>query len=377
MSKNIIFVDHTAKLGGAQLSLLDIIKHFKKEADVLLFGEGEFRALVEREGANVDTYDLDKILYPLKRNVKIGQIIRVSWDLLKSLKTIRSKLRAYDIVYTNSFKSFIISFLSVYSINNKVILHIRDALTEENFSLVVIKIVIFLSKFKKVSVIANSNYSKECFVSAGGNEESCTVILNAIDPIPFYPVAPTTFSDEVKILSLGRISPWKGQHIVIEAIRNIPNVVLRIVGSPNFGEDDYYQYIKKLVSDYGMTSRVEFVPFSLDVIGQLSWSNIFIHSATSPEPFGHVVVEAMMAERIVIASAMGGVLEIITDSNYGVLVDAKNAEEVREAIIKIIDNPEHYLRVAAQGRDYAVDNFSLPVLYANLEQFIHSLRIER
>jgi hypothetical protein len=36
MSKNIIFVDHTAKLGGAQLSLLDIIKHFKKEADVLL-----------------------------------------------------------------------------------------------------------------------------------------------------------------------------------------------------------------------------------------------------------------------------------------------------------------------------------------------------
>ncbi|HDZ0832926.1 TPA: glycosyltransferase family 4 protein, partial [Klebsiella pneumoniae] len=107
------------------------------------------------------------------------------------------------------------------------------------------------------------------------------------------------------------------------------------------------------------------------------WSNIFIHSATSPEPFGRVVVEAMMAERIVIASAMGGVLEIITDSNYGVLVDAKNAEEVREAIIKIIDNPEHYLRVAAQGRDYAVDNFSLPVLYANLEQFIHSLRIER
>lgn len=133
--------------------MLDIIKHFKKEADVLLFGEGEFRALVEREGANVDTYDLDKILYPLKRNVKIGQIIRVSWDLLKSLKTIRSKLRAYDIVYTNSFKSFIISFLSVYSINNKVILHIRDALTEENFSLVVIKIVIFLSKFKRLVLL--------------------------------------------------------------------------------------------------------------------------------------------------------------------------------------------------------------------------------
>ncbi|WP_460197548.1 glycosyltransferase family 4 protein [Klebsiella variicola] len=373
--KKTIFVDHTSRIGGAQLSLFDIAVYLKEKSSVLLFGDGEFHKMLQDENVDVKLYDLEKILYPLKRDVSIFKVCKSAFLLASKLFIIRKLLKQYDIVYTNSFKSYVISSLSLFGIKKKVILHLRDALTKDNFSPVVIKTVINFTKVFNTNVIANSSYTKECFVSSGGNSKQCTVILNAVNSDDFLDINNINFHDEsLNILSLGRISPWKGQHIVIEAIKDLEFVKLRIVGSANFGEDEYFNYLKKLVSDYNLQHRVEFCPFSLDIKEHLSWCNVFIHSSTSPEPFGRVVVEGMLAGRIVIATDSGGVPEIINDESYGILVPPGDILSLTKAIIDINANRDKYKIIANKGREKAIKDFSLPVLFTNISSYINNLK---
>ncbi|EPQ4226594.1 glycosyltransferase family 4 protein [Klebsiella pneumoniae] len=373
--KKTIFVDHTSRIGGAQLSLFDIALYLKENSSVLLFGDGEFYKMLQDKNVDVKLYDLEKILYPLKRDVSILKVCKSAFSLALRLFTIRKLLKQYDIVYTNSFKSYVISSLSLLGIKRKVILHLRDALTKDNFSPIVIKTVINFTKIFHTNVIANSSYTKECFVSSGGNSKQCTVILNAVNSNEFLDISEIDFHGEyLNILSLGRISPWKGQHIVIEAIKDLEFVKLRIVGSANFGEDDYFNYLKKLVSDYNLQHRVEFCPFSLDIKDHLSWCSVFIHSSTSLEPFGRVVVEGMLAGRVVIATDSGGVPEIINNESYGILVPPGDITRLNKAINDIYLDKDKYKIVANKGKEKAIKDFSLPVLYTNITSYLNNLK---
>ncbi len=373
--KKTIFVDHTSRIGGAQLSLFDIALYLKENSSVLLFGDGEFYKMLQDKNVDVKLYDLEKILYPLKRDVSILKVCKSAFSLALRLFTIRKLLKQYDIVYTNSFKSYVISSLSLLGIKRKVILHLRDALTKDFFSPIVIKTVINFTKIFHTNVIANSSYTKECFVSSGGNSKQCTVILNAVNSNEFLDISEIDFHGEyLNILSLGRISPWKGQHIVIEAIKDLEFVKLRIVGSANFGEDDYFNYLKKLVSDYNLQHRVEFCPFSLDIKDHLSWCSVFIHSSTSPEPFGRVVVEGMLAGRVVIATDSGGVPEIINNESYGILVPPGDITRLNKAINDIYLDKDKYKIVANKGKEKAIKDFSLPVLYTNITSYLNNLK---
>lgn len=373
MSK-MIFVDHTAKLGGGQFSLLDISTAFRDDCSVLLFGDGEFRKLLEQRNIKVDVFDMEATLSPLKRDVKASSILKASASLFLHLLKLRKLLLAKDIIYTNSLKSFIISAVSILGRRRKIVLHLRDALTEEHFSRNVIRATLLMAKISNARIIANSLYTKNCFVDAGGISDKCQVILNAIDESPFKNIDAISFDqDNLKVLSLGRISPWKGQHILIEAIKDIPSIRLKIVGSPNFGEDEYYALLKSLVEKYSLSDRVSFVEFCINIYEHLEWSDVVAHTSTSPEPFGRVVVEAMLAERIAIASDSGGVPEIIPSSSLGIRISPGEPLILAEQLKKISADKEGYKGIARNGKRHAQDNFTLPILISKMKKFFDKL----
>ncbi|CAI1854031.1 glycosyltransferase family 4 protein [Serratia fonticola] len=374
MSK-MIFLDHTAKLGGAQFSLLDISSAFRDDCSVLLLGDGEFRRLLEQRDVEVDVFDMEATLSPLKRDVKIRSVLKVSMSLFAYLLRLRKVLLTKDIIYTNSLKSFIISALSILGRRKKIVLHLRDALTEEHFSKNVIRATLMMAKLSRAQIIANSLYTKNCFIEAGGNADRCQVILNAIDESPFVNIEHIKFNNDfLKVLSLGRISPWKGQHILIEAIKNIPSIELKIVGSPNFGEDEYYALLKSLVEKYGLTDRVSFVEFCINIYEHLEWSDVVVHTSTSPEPFGRVVVEAMLAERIAIASDSGGVPEIIPSPYFGIRITPGEPEILAEQLRKIAVDKKGYKAIAKNGKVHAQEHFTLPILISNMKEFFNNLK---
>ncbi|EPK4161187.1 glycosyltransferase family 4 protein, partial [Klebsiella pneumoniae] len=177
----------------------------------------------------------------------------------------------------------------------------------------------------------------------------------------------------INILSLGRISPWKGQHLVLEAIKNIPYAHLRIVGSANFGEHDYYDSLIKFVKDNKLENRVTFYPFSLNVAEHFEWSNVFVHSSTAPEPFGRVIVEAMLCDRIVIATDAGGAKEIINSSEVGILVPVNDAEAITSAINNIYFNSSKYENISSNGKVRASTVFNTANLLKNINGYLEKI----
>ena len=89
-----------------------------------------------------------------------------------------------------------------------------------------------------------------------------------------------------------------------------------------------------------MSDRVILTGVRSDIPRIMAASDIVVHSASEPEPFGRVIVEAMAAGRPVVATAAGGVLDIIEDQVTGLLVPSKNVTLMAKAIQQFLQNEE-------------------------------------
>ncbi|WP_421658227.1 glycosyltransferase family 4 protein [Leptothermofonsia sp. ETS-13] len=168
------------------------------------------------------------------------------------------------------------------------------------------------------------------------------------------------------ISNVGRLDSWKGQDYFIEAIAQIvqlqPNVKALLVGEASLDRpwnQEYYQKLQRLVADLHLTDRVIFTGLRKDVPQIMAASDIVVHSSSEPEPFGRVIVEAMVAGRPVVATAAGGVLDIIEDNVTGLLVPLKDAERMAKAIYQLLCQPERARQMGQDARQRAKERFSV------------------
>jgi glycosyltransferase involved in cell wall biosynthesis len=78
--------------------------------------------------------------------------------------------------------------------------------------------------------------------------------------------------------------------------------------------------------------------------------DILVHASVTPEPFGQVIVEAMLAGVPVIAVAGGGPSEIVTDGVDGLLYPAGDADALAQTMERLRNDPDLRVRLSAAGR---------------------------
>jgi len=88
-------------------------------------------------------------------------------------------------------------------------------------------------------------------------------------------------------------------------------------------------------------------------------SDIIVHSATEPEPFGRVIVEGMLAGKPVIATAAGGPLDIISHNENGVLVPLRDSSRMAQAITRLLLNRQEAETMGAKARQAAESKFNV------------------
>jgi glycosyltransferase involved in cell wall biosynthesis len=154
---------------------------------------------------------------------------------------------------------------------------------------------------------------------------------------------------------LGRLAPWKGQHVFLEAFARAFNggsEVAVLVGGAMFGsaETDYDSDLRELTRKLDVAERVDFRGFRDDIWTELANMSICVHASLVPEPYGQVIIEAMLAGVPIIATEGGGPSEILTNDLDGLLYRAGDVDALADALRRLAGDAALRARLVANAR---------------------------
>lgn len=177
---------------------------------------------------------------------------------------------------------------------------------------------------------------------------------------------------------VGRIAPWKGQHIFVEALAQVsqehPTVHGVVVGLAEEAEGaGYADQVRQLAGRLGLGQRLHITGFRDDVPQVLAALDVLAHCSVRPEPFGRVIIEGMAAGRPVVGSRAGGALEIIRDGVDGLLVAPGDAAALAAALASLLGDPAQRERLGAAARRTASERYDLPAHVAAVQSFYAEL----
>lgn len=373
----VLFVDHTAVMGGGELSLLDLATAYQDTSQVLLFDQGPFVNRLREAGVNVIVKSAPVETLAAKASGGLGAVKALPglWKMAQGIKQVGQHFD-FDMIHANSQKAFVAAAIAHFLGAPPVVWHLRDILTADHFSGLNRRLAIALANCQARRVIVNSQATGAAFVAAGGNPDLVSVVYNGISSAPFDALqaedrsvirAELNLPDETPVVGVfSRLSYWKGQHILLDALRQHPDVHALLVGDALFGEDAYVEELKALANQPDLNGRVHWLGFRNDIPKLMRACDIIAHTSTAPEPFGRVIVEGQLAQRPVIAAADGGAVELIEDGKTGRLVPPDDPTALAQAIQELLTHPKRAEAIAQQGYHHAKTTFSLESL---LDQF--------
>jgi glycosyltransferase involved in cell wall biosynthesis len=170
-------------------------------------------------------------------------------------------------------------------------------------------------------------------------------------------VTPLPSGHPVVILSVANLIPYKGHHVLLRAFADALSsvgrdaAVLRLAGAGQEGEA-----LRRLAVQLRIDDRVEFLGSIADPQTAIE-SSAFTVLASLSEGLPNAVLESMAAGRAVVASAVGGVPELLSEG-AGVSVPPGDVQALAQAMVKLISDPERRQLLGEQGRRDAETRFS-------------------
>lgn len=156
--------------------------------------------------------------------------------------------------------------------------------------------------------------------------------------------------------TVGRLDFIKGHKYLLEAIKILSlernDFVVQIIGQGPLELD-----LKKLSIDLGISHRIHFLGFRSDAKKLIGKMDIFVLSSLH-EGIPYVVLEAMSSGVPVICTCVGGIGEIINNSQDGILVPPRNSQLLYQAISEMLSNDYLRGRLGSCGKEKIKNNFS-------------------
>lgn len=213
-----------------------------------------------------------------------------------------------------------------------------------------------------------------------------TVIHNGIDTQVYAPDHGLEVMAEHRLdperpmlLYVGRITRQKGLPHLLDAVAHLDDDVQVVLcaGSPDTPEigEEVASGIARLQDERGSVTWIEQMLPRPDVVQLLSHADVFVCPSIY-EPMGIVNLEAMACETAVVASAVGGIPEVVADGETGLLVGfeagddaygsprdpAGFARDLADAIEAVVGDPERATAMGVAGRRRAVEHFDWDVI---------------
>ncbi len=381
----ILFLDHAGVLGGAELYLLDVARPYRDTSRVILFEAGPFQQRLRENDIPVDICPAPPELLNVETSGNWWAALRAIPGLAQLTCRIAQGARGYDVLFANSQKSLFVAGLAGLLAHRPVVWNLHDMLTADHFSALNRTAAVSCANLFVDHIIANSEATKNAFGASGGRTDKTTVVYNGIDAEPFYQVDDTALpelrdefapADAPLVGVFSRLAPWKGQHVVLNMLPNLPDVHVLFVGDTLFrGDEPYERELKRTAQKLNVANRVHFLGFRRDIPRLMRLIDIVLHTSTAPEPFGRVIVEGMLAGTPVIATRAGGATEIVREPDTGILVPAGDADALAAAVQDLLSDPDRAHSMGKNARSYARHRFSIERMQTNVGTVINNVRM--
>ena len=392
----VVYVNPVGLLGGAELSLLDLMAAVGDarpglQRHLILGTEGPMAQRARDFGIEVHSLPMPESIVGLGDSALSGGPALLSlmsfaarsapgagaaYLYARRLRGLLDKLSPH-IIHSNGIKTHCLLSL-VKPQKAPVVWHVRDFLGSR-------------ALMSKVLRWASSGAAAAIAISEAVKQDTMKLMsavpvakmYDAIDIAGFSPGKadgvsldrdaglPDAPPGTIRIGLVATYARWKGQLLFLEAAgllaRRCPDLPLRffIIGGPIYhtaGSQFSSGELSARIASLGLGDRAGLVPFQSDPAHVYRKLDIVVHASTKPEPFGRTIAEAMCCERPVIISRGGGAIELVRDGEDALSFSPGDAESLAFAMEALAVNPALRLRIARAARAAAIERFSRPRL---------------
>ncbi len=197
------------------------------------------------------------------------------------------------------------------------------------------------------------------------------VILNGVNTTEFSPQTDGSVvrsewgvrDDDLLIGVAGRLTRWKGQHTLIQALERLapkfPKARVVLVGAALFDTDAYARELERLIRDLGLQDRVIFAGFRWDMPQVFAGLDIIAHTALDKDSSPLAVVSAMAAGKAIVCSRVDGTEQLFEEGRDGLLFTPGDVDELVEKLELVLRDAELRKQLGRGARDKAERELSV------------------
>lgn len=281
------------------------------------------------------------------------------------VRQVAAEVRAgsFDLLHTHDYRSDLIGFLVAHRLSIPMVCTVHGY-SDSTMSLRIYKWIDLVILRLTDRVIAVSGHLRDQLLSVGLRPDRVTVARNAIDVAGFTLDAlprgqirrELGLADGPLVTVVGRLSGEKGHYDLLRAGVLVkaaePTVRFLIVG-----DGPLRNQLETMATEVGLADSVIFTGYRSDVASCLAASDLFVLPSLR-EGIPSVLLEAMSIGLPVICTRVGGVPEVVTDGETGMLVAPSSPTQLAEAILYLLYDPARAQQMGVKGRDRVVAEFA-------------------
>lgn len=281
----------------------------------------------------------------------------------RAVLALRSLMKTgkFDIVHLNLLRARVLGRLAaLFPGHPPIVSTVHGPDMENPFYMLMERVTNWIDEY----TIAVSSDTREHLAEKGIPRQKLRVIhngvdLNAIDSIPpNSEVCPKMFHLHGRRLVglIAYLYPGvKGHEVFLKAARHVldagVDATFLLVGGPPYPQVDWYEkWLKDYASELNIQSHVRFLGDRQDVIQIIDSLDVVVLPSVVREGFGMVLVEAMARKKTVVASRIGGIVDVVEDNVNGLLVPPGDSERLADAILRVLSDGVMAREFGVNGR---------------------------
>ena len=372
----VAIIDHCAQLSGAELALARLLPALGEvDARVALAEDGPLVRRLRDSGVAVDVLPLAEGVRGLSRHQvgwrALGPFALWRWATYVLCLTRWLRRVEPDLVHTVSLKAHLYGGIAAKLARLPLVWHVHDRLAADYLPEPAVRLLRTVGRWLPDAIVANSHAT---LATLGPPSRLRPDQPRTVVGCPVLPGRPRREHAVLRIGMVGRLAPWKGQHVFLQALAKAwPNGSGDgngswegvVVGAPLFGEEEYERELRRLTEELRLTQHVRFLGFREEIEEELAAMDVLVHASVIPEPFGQVVVEGMAAGLPVVAAGSGGPAEVVDHGVNGLLYEPGDPAALAQALRTLMADPALRARLGQAARDRSAA-FAPPVIASEM-----------